>query len=48
MFSGAKVGRVEIRAKRQETKRMLRAVKTYDGRGRTDTGLERALALYAR
>lgn len=48
MFSGAKLGKVEIRAKRQETKRMLRAVKTYGGSGRTGMGSERALARYAR
>lgn len=48
MFSGAKVGRVDIKARRQETKRTLRAEKTCDGRGRTGTGLERALARYVR
>lgn len=44
MFSGAKVGSVEMRAKTQETKRILRAVKTYVGGGRTGTGVKDALA----
>lgn len=48
IFSGAKVGRVEIKANRQETKRMLRAEKTCGGRGRTGTGFERPLARYER
>ena len=44
MFSEAKMLSVDIRAKRQETKRMLRGVYTFAGRGRTEMGFDRVLA----
>lgn len=48
MFSGAKEGRVEMRARTAETKRMVRDLETGPGTGCTGTGAVTALTFWVR